>query len=163
MATGSNLMRIEDFKLLFAYSDWATERLLDKAGELDNAPPQLLETLAHICEAQTAWRMMLTRGNFNARLQPGDYANLAALRGLWEGEKAAFNAYVEDLTDADLKRDFHYVGDAGPRSRQLWQALWHVVNHGTQHRAECAMMLSALGQSPGDLDLMQYLIERESC
>ena len=156
-------MRLDDFKLLLAYSDWATERLLDKAGELDSVPPQVLETLAHICEAQRAWRMMLTRGEFSDFLQPEDYADLLALRALWQGEKRALGAYVESLTDADMTREFQYLGDAGLRRRKVWQALWHVVNHGTQHRAECAMMLSALGQSPGDLDFMQYLIERESC
>ncbi len=152
-------MRLADFKLLLAYSDWATERLLNKAGELESAPPQLLETLAHICEAQTAWRMMLTGGKFSDYLQPSDYADLAAVRALWRGEKAAFWAYVDGLTDADLARDFQYVGDAGPRRRQVWQVLWHVVNHGTQHRAECAALLTDLGCSPGELDFPIFLDE----
>jgi uncharacterized damage-inducible protein DinB len=34
--------------------------------------------------------------------------------------------------------------------------LVHVVNHGTQHRAEAAALLTAAGQSPGELDLFDY-------
>ena len=39
----------------------------------------------------------------------------------------------------------------------LWQALAHVVNHGTQHRAEAAALLTTVGCSPGDLDMIDYI------
>ena len=39
----------------------------------------------------------------------------------------------------------------------LWQQLAHLANHSTQHRSEVAEMLTQMGRSPGDLDLMQYL------
>ena len=42
----------------------------------------------------------------------------------------------------------------------LWQPMLHVVNHGTQHRSEAAVLLTEAGASPGDLDLIDYLAER---
>ena len=35
--------------------------------------------------------------------------------------------------------------------------MFHVVNHTMQHRSETAMALTALGRSPGDVDLLEYL------
>ena len=39
----------------------------------------------------------------------------------------------------------------------IWQMLLHVLNHGTQHRAEAAALLTAEGRAPGDLDLIDYV------
>jgi uncharacterized damage-inducible protein DinB len=47
-----------------------------------------------------------------------------------------------------------------PPGGPVWQMLVHVVNHGTQHRAEAAAILTAEGRSPGELDLINYAEEQ---
>ena len=153
-------MRLSEFVQLFDYHDWATARLLEAAARLEEAPPQaLLVKLAHLCEAQRAWRMLLTQGQFTDFLQPSDYADFMAVLALWQRERDAFLHYLHSLDESDLQREIEYVGAHGPRKRLVWHCLWHVVNHGTQHRAECAMLLTELGCSPGDLDFPIFLDE----
>jgi uncharacterized damage-inducible protein DinB len=42
----------------------------------------------------------------------------------------------------------------------MGHALTHLVIHGQQHRTECAAMLTNFEQSPGDIDFIYYLIEK---
>ena len=84
-----------------------------------------------------------------------------ALQAAWQPEEGAMRAFVAGLTDADLDRIVRYPVDEGViRERVLWHCLVHVVNHGTQHRAEAAALLTGYGHSPGDLDMTLFLNER---
>ena len=60
--------------------------------------------------------------------------------------------YLEGLLSAWLDQEQEGIS--------LWQALAHVVNHGTQHRSEVAVLLTAAGNSPGDLDMIDYAESR---
>jgi uncharacterized damage-inducible protein DinB len=65
---------------------------------------------------------------------------------------------LDGLRDTDFEGLVHYTTTEGIVSETpLWQILLHVVNHGTQFRAEAAIVLTGAGHSPGDLDLMAYL------
>ena len=78
-----------------------------------------------------------------------------------EQNDAALTAFVAALADADLTRMVEYRTTQGaPHADPLFELLAHVVNHGTQFRGESAVALTALGHSPGNLDLLGYLRSR---
>ena len=45
------------------------------------------------------------------------------------------------------------------REIALAQAITHLVNHGTAHRAETGRLLERLGRSPGDIDDTVYCLQ----
>ncbi len=164
-------MKTDEIKLLYQYNDWANKRILAAADKL--SPEQLAAAnefgwgslrgaLVHILNAEFGWRIFLNdEASSRERLSEDAFTEIAALRRRWDQENEALWTYLHSLTDEDLY---------GPVSRQrgdrkyrwlLWQCLAHVVNHGTQHRAECAALLTSFGHSPGDVDFTLFLSSRE--
>jgi uncharacterized damage-inducible protein DinB len=165
-------VKAQDVLTLLDYNRWANRRLLEVAAALPaeqhRAPAEvphgsLLGTFVHIFAAEQVWRVRCQEGRSPTSLaSPERYPTLDALARAWEEEEGAMRAYLSSLTDADLEGTVHYHRtDGRPQSSVLWQVLAHLVNHGTQHRAEAALLLTRYGRSPGDLDLMVYLRQRE--
>ena len=64
------------------------------------------------------------------------------------------------MTEEKLYSKFKYISTEGfPHERMLWESMAHLVNHGTQHKTETAAILTGMGYSPGDIDLIVYLNE----
>ena len=70
--------------------------------------------------------------------------------------------FIDGLSDAELERWVEFTTTSGtPQGNTLWKALMHVINHGSQFRAEAGAVLGALGHFLGDLDLLIYLRETD--
>ena len=59
------------------------------------------------------------------------------------GRNASCATYLLALvTDDDMTSIVRYEGDYGViRQRLLWHCMYHLINHGTQHRSEAAAIL----------------------
>jgi uncharacterized damage-inducible protein DinB len=100
------------------------------------------------------------------RLDEADYPDVAALQALWSEISERVLSFVNSVTDEDMARvysfDLPWDAPGSPsRSLLLWQMLYQVLNHGTQHRSEAAAMLTDRGHSPGMIDFVFYLFQKE--
>ncbi len=159
-------MTPSDIQFLFDYSDWAWDRLLNTAEALDEAQlddkpwslPSLHRILTHALGAEILWRARMQGNSPTSMLTLEDVPTLAVLRERWREEMATRRAFIGALTQADLDGTIHYKTTRGqPYEETLWRLLAHLANHGTQHRSEAAALLTELGHSPGDLDMIVYL------
>jgi uncharacterized damage-inducible protein DinB len=165
-------MNKKDIQLLYDYNRWCNARILDAAAKLTHeqflAPGifpygGLRGTLVHTLFAELVWRMRWqgTPPDDHCRMEPEEFPTLAALQTRWLAEETLLMEFVASLTDKKLQSELEYTSTEGGRhKRVLWETMAHLVNHGTQHRAEAAAILTNLGRSPGDIDLTVFLNER---
>jgi len=161
-----------DIQALYEYNRWCNARILGAAAQLTDEQfaasgtfPHggLRGTLVHTLFAEWTWRMRWqgTPPPYGYRFNPEEFPSLPALRARWMTEDAALMVFVAGLTDEKLRSEIAYTSTEGGRhKRVLWETMAHLVNHGTQHRAEAAAMLTAQGHSPGDIDLIVYFNEQ---
>ena len=162
-------MNKQDIQLMYEYNCWANARVLGAAAKLTEAQYRapgnyphggLRGTLIHALFAEWVWRTRWegTAPDWRYRMNPEDFPTVASLQARWAEEEKKLMAFVAALTDDKLKTEFEYTStEGGHHRRVLWETMAHMVNHGTQHRAEAAAMLTEAGHSPGDLDLIVFL------
>ena len=162
-------MNKQDILILYKYNQWASARIWNVAVNVTTeqfvAPASfphggLRGTLVHALFAEWIWRRRWEGTSPTTRFKPDEFPTVESLRTRWLEEETQLMRFVDAVTDEQLNNTFTYTNTSGQTfTRILWQAMAHVVNHGTQHRSEVAAMLTDLGHSPGDLDMIYLLDE----
>ncbi len=70
-------------------------------------------------------------------LDPEAFHDRASVRVFWDAVEGRMREYLDGLTDDMLQTDFEHM--------KVWQVLVHVVNHGTDHRAQLLAVLNQMG------------------
>ena len=168
IASTENMMDTHALITLYNYYYWATGRVFEathRAGEMafTTSHPELYYgslqgTLTHILSAEWIWRKRCQEGTSpSVLLDPLDFPTIDDLARRMAEEQSNMLAFLDSLNDADLVSPVNYQSTNGqPYQNTLWHLLVHVVNHGTQHRSEAALVLTGLNQSPGNLDMLIY-------
>jgi uncharacterized damage-inducible protein DinB len=159
-------MQKTEILTLFEYNYWANARILQTSAKVTSAQfvapatvshGSLRGALVHTLFAEVIWRMRCQGGQYVAFPTESQYPTPEALAKHWKTEEQAMRLYLATLEDNDLNRSLSYTTTKGiDYAHPLWQILAHLVNHGTQHRSEAAVLLTEYGHSPGDLDMIVY-------
>jgi len=154
-------------RVLFDYNYWAWDRVLARAKLLSPEEYErdvgftyggLRGILVHALWAEAVWR---ARWMGEAPVAPFTAADLPAFADLvsaWGREESSMRRFLGGLTDERVAQPLEYrsTRTGMTYNEPLWQQMAHVANHGTQHRSEAAEVLTMLGRSPGDLDMLDF-------
>ena len=150
-------MNVDDVRYLFDYDRWATTRVLDALdGVSDEVWARTNEIgemglggiLVHQLGATQRWRHAIEQTGEQPAPEEEPLLSVDELRARWTNEWDAYNAFLSAISQG-LLDDVH-------EGVAVWRMLAHVVNHGTQHRSEAAALLTQIGHSPGEIDMIFF-------
>ena len=164
--------KLEMIRRLYEYHEWADERLLEAAAR---APEEALlreaeipfgnvrDNMLHILGSQVSWLMRWTGEPPQlARLEDDRVAEGLARSFEWAHER--LRAYIASLTEEQMQAPVKFTefdrGKAHELERPMWEMLLSVGSHGTSHRGEVAVELTAAGASPGEIDYSEFAWRR---
>jgi uncharacterized damage-inducible protein DinB len=163
-------MTLNDIHVLYEFNYWAKARML---GALDSLPEQELYkdlktsfggihgTLVHICGAEDIWLQRFNVIPNPKFLKNADLPDYSAVKKRWDEVEKGMRTYVLALTEQQLQGKFSYTNIKGePFSNVRWQALQHLVNHGTYHRGQITSMIRQLGGTPVSTDMIAFYRQR---
>jgi uncharacterized damage-inducible protein DinB len=163
-------MFLDAIRRLYDYQREVNSHILDVAERVTSdeftaviieGQPSIRDTLVHLIDVvQTNvswWDKSLSGEDTFAREFPvEDFKDISSLKIFWKAADADVSNFIDSLTaNEDLERVYVRTTPSGEvRTRLLWEMMLHVLNHGTQHRSEVAVMLTKLGHSPGDMEIL---------
>ena len=114
------------------------------------------DQIVHLMNVDEIWFSEL-RGIEPSEL-PVNVDDRASIRVHWDGVEQGMRDYLAELRD-DMLFDKPIEEPDEDKELLVWQVLLHVVNHGTDHRAQLLRLLNDLGVKTVSQDYIFYVYD----
>lgn len=114
------------------------------------------DQIIHLMSVDEAWFSDLRGVEISEAMNPADLQDREGIRTYWDQVEQNMRSYLAELQD-DMLFDQPLEGE--DKDLILWQVLLHVVNHGTDHRAQILRLLNDLGVETNYQDYIFYVYE----
>lgn len=123
-----------------------------------NGDGSVFATYVHIVDVEEAWlhERLLDEGDGDGP-DPERYRDIESVTVIWETVGREWHDYLAGKSEHDLTAPFMLgQGVTVP----TWTIAMHVFNHTTHHRAEIWTVLTAFGEHPPELDVLDFVAPR---
>jgi uncharacterized damage-inducible protein DinB len=114
------------------------------------------DQIVHLISVDATWFSGLRGVDVPEPLDSADFPNQESLRTHWDKVEQAMRDYLAGLHD-EMLSDTPLDGE--DKDLVVWQVLLHVVNHGTDHRAQILRLLHDLGIKTTSQDYIFYVYD----
>jgi uncharacterized damage-inducible protein DinB len=146
---------VNHIRSLLDHMAWADERILESLRQ-PAVPRRALDLYAHVLGAEHVWLTRLEQRPHTVAVWP--VLTLDQCAQLADGNRVAFQAYVERLTSDHLRRTVHYRNSAGQEfDTAIEDILVHVAMHGSYHRGQITLLVRDAGADPQPTDYIAFV------
>jgi uncharacterized damage-inducible protein DinB len=116
------------------------------------------DQILHLMDVEDVWFSELRGIEPSEPLSPTDLDDRQKIRENWDRVEQSVREYLAELRD-DMLFDKPIEEPDEDRDLIVWQVLLHVVNHGTDHRAQLLRLLNDLGVETKYQDYIFYVYD----
>lgn len=113
--------------------------------------------IVHLISVDDTWFSGLRGLEIPEPLDPAAFDDRKIIRAYWDNVEQNMRDYLAKLRDDMLFEKPFAEGE--DKDLILWQVLLHVVNHGTDHRAQLLRLLNDLGVKTASQDYIFYVYD----
>ncbi len=144
----------EFFLKWYQYNAWANRRVIGCMEQQMVTDEKILSVFGHLMAANFIWLNRIMDLPKSPYKLWGNY-DLAELRMMVEESDKSWMRFIHEHENFDRIMKYHnYVGDYFENNVQ--QIMIHLVNHGTYHRGQVAILLRQKGFEPVNTDFITY-------
>lgn len=116
------------------------------------------DQIAHLMSVDEVWFSELQGVEPSEPFPPASGDDRKMIRAHWDRVEQSMQAYLAELRD-DRLFDTPIKEPEEDKNLIVWQVLLHVVNHGTDHRAQLLRLLNDLGVQTTSQDYIFYVYD----
>ena len=123
---------------------------------MDYSHGSVRNQIVHLMSADDTWFSELRGIEIPESLNPANFDDRKIVRAYWDNVERNMRDYLAKLRD-DMLFDKPFKGE--DKVLIIWQVLLHVINHGTDHRAQLLRLLYDFGFKTGSQDYIFYVYD----
>ena len=116
------------------------------------------DQIAHLMSVDESWFSELRGVEPSEPFPPANFDDRESIRAHWDSVEQSMRDYLAELRD-DMLFDMPIEEPEEDKDLIVWQVLLHVVNHGTDHRAQLLRLLHDLGVKTTSQDYIFYVYD----
>jgi uncharacterized damage-inducible protein DinB len=148
---------VDDSEDILAYTLWGHTRILESLQEAEGPPQKAVRLFGHILRAQDLWWGRV----HESADEPPELWGEGDLSWCADRMRPSTQQWRDLTRSDDLDQEITYSNSSGDRfTHPLHDIVFHVVNHGTHHRAQIARVLREAGIAPPTTGYIYYLRDR---
>ena len=114
--------------------------------------------IVHLLSVDEVWFAELRGIDLPEPYQPANFDDREMIRARWDNVEQNMRDYLAELRD-DMLFDRPIKEPEEDKNLMVWQVLIHVINHGTDHRAQILRLLYDLGLKTTSQDYIFYVYD----